>query len=375
MHDSRTVMTLDAGGTYLKFSAIRDGTPLFDPIPIPSEAHDLERCLGHIVEGFELVRQRLPDAPAAISFAFPGPTDYNNGIVRDLPNLPGFRGGVALGPMLEERFGIPVFMNNDGDLFTYGEAIEGFLPWVNGLLEQAGSSRRYRNLLGITIGTGLGGGLVTDGRLFVGDNSAGVEVWLLRNKVEPDLNVERSANIGAVRRVYARQAGIPLEAAPEPRIIHEIALGETPGNAAAAREAFRSLGEAAGDAIGQALTLIDGLVVIGGGVSGASALFLPALVEAINGVYHTPEGPQPRLLSKAFNIEDPAQREAFLKSETREIPIPGSTKTVRYDPTLRVAVGISRLGTSHAVAVGAYDFALAMLDQRFGETHSLPEAP
>jgi glucokinase len=368
MHDSRTVMTLDAGGTFLKFSAIRGGAPLFDPIPIASEAHDLDRCLGHIVEGFELVRQRLPEAPAAISFAFPGPTDYRHGIVGDLGNLPGFRGGVALGPMLEERFGIPVFMNNDGDLFAYGEAIDGFLPFVNGLLERAGSPRRYRNLLGITIGTGLGGGLVTDGRLFIGDNSAGLEVWLLRNKVEPDLNVEESACIRAVRRVYAREAAIPLDSAPEPRIIREIALGEAPGNALAARESFRRLGEAAGDAIAQALTLLDGLVVIGGGVSGAGPLFLPALVEAMNGLYDTPSGPLRRLLPQAFNIEDPAQREEFLKGETREIPVPGSSKTIRFDPTLRVAVGITRLGTSQAVAIGAYAFALSMLDQRRKET-------
>ena len=364
MHDSRTVMTLDAGGTYLKFSAIRDRAVLFEPVPIVSEAHDLERCLGHIVEGFELVRARLPEPPVAISFAFPGPTDYTSGIVRDLPNLPGFRGGVALGPMLEDRFGLPVFMNNDGDLFAYGEAMEGFLPYVNGLLASAGSPRRYRNLLGVTLGTGLGGGLVTDGRLFLGDNSAGMEVGLLRNKVEPALNVEQSACIGAVRRVYAREAGVPLESAPEPKVIREIALGQTPGNAAAAREAFRSLGEAAGDAIAQAVTLIDGLVVVGGGVSGASDLFLPALVDAMNEPYWTPGGPRRRIFSHAFNIEDANQREQFLKSESCEIPVPGTSKTVRFDPLTRVAVGVSRLGTSQAVSVGAYDFALSMLDRK-----------
>jgi glucokinase len=363
MPDSRTVLTLDAGGTYLKFSAIRDGALLFDPVPIASESDDLDRCLAHIVEGFELILRRLPEPPAAISFAFPGPTDYRGGIVHDLPNLPGFRGGVALGPMLEERFRIPVFMNNDGDLFTYGEAMEGFLPFVNGLLERAGSPRRYRNLLGITIGTGMGGGLVTDGRLYLGDNSAGLEVGLLRNKVEPDLNVEQSVCIGAVRRVYAREAGIPFDSAPEPRVIRAIALGETPGNAAAAREAFRSVGEAAGDAIAQALTLIDGLVVIGGGVSGAASLILPALVDAMNGLYRTPQGPRRRLFSYAFNLEDPVQREAFLKSDSREIPIPGTTKTIAFDPIMRVAAGLSRLGTSQAVAIGAYAFALSKLDQ------------
>jgi glucokinase len=64
----------------------------------------------------------------AISFAFPGPSDYPRGIIGDLGNLPCFRGGVALGPMLEDTFEIPVFINNDGDLFAYGEAIGGFLP-------------------------------------------------------------------------------------------------------------------------------------------------------------------------------------------------------------------------------------------------------
>jgi hypothetical protein len=48
--------------------------------------------------------------------------------------------------MLEEKFGIPVFINNDGDLFVYGEAIGGLLPHVNGLLEKAGSPKRYQLL-------------------------------------------------------------------------------------------------------------------------------------------------------------------------------------------------------------------------------------
>ena len=78
--------------------------------------------------------------------------------------------------MLEEIFGIPVFINNDGDLFAYGEAISGFLPYINGLLEQAGSTKRYRNLVGLTFGTGFGCGIVTGGKLLSGDNSIAGEV-------------------------------------------------------------------------------------------------------------------------------------------------------------------------------------------------------
>lgn len=362
--DPRIVMTLDAGGTNLKFSAIRGDKLLLEPIPIPTEADDLARCLANIVDGFTRVQAACPQPPVAISFAFPGPCDYPRGIIGDLGNLPGFRGGVALGPMLEDKFGVPVFINNDGDLFVYGEAIAGFLPYVNGLLEQAGSPKRYKNLFGVTLGTGLGGGIVRDGDLFIGDNSAGGEVWLLRNKLDPTVNAEEGASIRAVRRTYAEVAGLPLDQAPEPKTIYEIGMGAAPGHRPAALEAFRRLGEVAGDAMAQALTLVDGLAVIGGGVSGASPLFLPALVDAINDVYVKNGGlRQRRLIARAFNVEDTAQRDAFLKGDARRVVVPGSSRTIDYDPLQRIAVGMSRLGTSEAVSIGAYAYALHKLDQ------------
>lgn len=95
----------------------------------------------------------------AISFAFPGPADYKRGIIGELINLPSFKGGVALGPMLEEIFGLPTYINNDGDLFAYGEAIGGFLPRLNNDLKKNNIAKQYSNLFGITLGTGFGGGL------------------------------------------------------------------------------------------------------------------------------------------------------------------------------------------------------------------------
>lgn len=360
--DSRVVLTLDAGGTNFRFSAMRAGKALTETVAMPSNGDDRNRCLANIAEGFERVRMQCPEAPAAISFAFPAPADYPRGIIGDLPNLPAFRGGIALGPMLEEKFGIPVFINNDGDLFTLGEAIAGLLPHVNRLLEQAGSPKRYRNLLGVTFGTGFGGGIVRDGELFTGDNSMAGEIWLLRNKLVPSMNVEEGACIRAARRVYAEQSGTSLAQTPEPRIIAEIAVGKMPGNKAAALESFRRLGEVAGDALGNALTLIDGLAVIGGGVSGAWPLFFPALVSELNGSYTGPNGNQfRRLASTAFNLEEPADLKQFLQGDTREIAVPGSQRTVKYDPLQRVGVGISRLGTSQAIAIGAYAFAVQKL--------------
>lgn len=360
--DSRIVMTLDAGGTNFRFAAMRGGKPVTETVALPSDADDLDKCLGNLVEGFSRVRDLCPDEPVAISFAFPGPADYPAGIIGDLGNLPAFRGGVALGPMLEERFGVPVFINNDGDLFVYGEAIGGLLPHVNGLLEKAGSPKRYHNLFGVTLGTGFGGGIVRNGELFVGDNSMAGEVWLLRNKLDRDQNAEEGACIRAVRRVYGQRTGIPFDEVPEPRELFEVATGEAAGDRAAACEAFRRLGEVAGDAMGNALTLLDSLAVIGGGVSGAWPVFLPALVEELNGEYTAPDGHRfRRLASRAFNLEDPAQLELFLAGETRTVTVPGSARTVHYDPLQRIGVGMSRLGTSEAVALGAYAFALRKL--------------
>jgi glucokinase len=362
--DSRIVLTLDAGGTSFRFFAIRGNKPVGEPVSMPSNGDNLGRCLANIIEGFTRIKRQCSKPPAAISFAFPGPADYPNGIIGDLGNLPGFRGGVALGPMLGKKFGIPAFINNDGGLFAYGEAIVGFLPYVNGLLKKAGSPKAYRNLFGVTLGTGFGGGLVRAGELFAGDNSRAGEVWLLRNKLAPQTNAEEGASIRAVRRSYAERAGIPIELVPEPKVIFEIAQGTQPGNQEAAHEAFRRLGEVVGDAMAEVLTLWDGLAVIGGGIAGSWPLFLPALVDELNSAFTAPNGKQFRRLGQvAFNLEDAEQRKKFLKGETRQIAIPGTNRKLKYDPLARTGIGLSRLGTSQAVAIGAYAFALRTLDQ------------
>lgn len=121
---------------------------------------------------FHHILKLLPETPVAISFAFPGPADYEAGIIGDLPNFPAFRGGVALGPYLQDQFGLPVFINNDGNLFAYGEARTGILPEINNRLKEAGSTKRYQNIIGITLGTGFGAGVVTNGQLLLGDNAA-----------------------------------------------------------------------------------------------------------------------------------------------------------------------------------------------------------
>ncbi len=361
--DKRIVMTLDAGGTNFVFQAIQGNQEVTEAVRLPSNAHDLELCLKTIIDGFTQIKEKLPEAPVAISFAFPGPADYPRGIIGDLGNLPAFRGGVALGPMLEDHFKLPVFINNDGDLYAYGEALAGFLPYVNGLLESAGSPKRFKNLVGFTLGTGFGCGIVRDGQLFIGDNSVAGEVWLVRNKLHPEMNVEESVSIRAVRRVYAEQAGIPFEEAPEPKEIFEIGMGRKAGNKQAAIAAFVTMAEALGDAVANVLTLIDGLAVIGGGLAGAHPLFLQHMVKEMNSTYQNFNGETyRRLVPVVFNLENETELHKFLKGEAREVKVPGSNRTVLYDAMPRVGVGISRIGTSKAIALGAYAFALSKID-------------
>jgi glucokinase len=362
--DKRIVMTLDAGGTNFVFNAVQSGNELFEPHRLKAKADTLNEALERIVEGFTDIRSALDEPPVAISFCFPGPADYQAGIIGNLENLPVFRGGVPLKDMLEERFGVPVFINNDGDLFTYGEAIGGLLPEINLKLEENGNPRRYRNLFGATFGTGFGGGIVTDGNLFIGDNSAGGEVNRMRNKLYPGTSAEDSVSIRAIRRVYAREAGISFDASPNPKDIQEIGLGMREGNQEAARKAWEEMAVVGGDTLANAVTLVDSCVVIGGGLSGAYQLFIQRLVDEMNNAFQGLDGHSlPRMEITALNLENPSELAIMLENTSREIPVPFSSRTVIWHPSRYIGVGVTRLGTSRAVSVGAYAFALSQLDR------------
>lgn len=356
-NSQKIVVTLDAGGTNFVFGAMCDGKPIGNSLTLPSMAHDLDLCLSTLIKGFEQTISSLPYAPVAISFAFPGPADYRNGVIGGfLPNFPSFRDGVALGPMLEEHFGIPVFINNDADLFAYGEAMGGALPRINRMLEEAGSAKRYRNLLGFTFGTGFGFGFVMDGRLNLGDNSC-VETFCLKHRDYPEFIVEDGIAIRAVKRVYRELSGDEREL--EPKDIYNIAEGDLEGNAEAAKEAFATQGRVAGDAMATAVTLMDGVIVIGGGLAGASKYFMPALLDEMRSKIKTMSGDSlNRVQMNVYNLDDKAEFEQFARGNSTKIKVYGSDKYVTYDPEKRVGITISDIGASNAVSLGAYLYAI-----------------
>ena len=353
------IFVLDAGGTGFKFSAVQNYKEIIEAFTIKTASDTLEEQLKKIIEGFRRTEELCGSKPAAISFCFPGPADYPNGIICDLANLPLFRGGVDLKDMLENEFKVPVYINNDGDLFAYGEALGGVLPEINAMLEKAGNHKRYKNLVGLTLGTGFGGGVVLNGHLLQGDNSAGAEVWCMRNILYPQTSAEDSISIRGVRRVYAREAGIEFNEAPQPFDIYEIALGNKEGNKEAALKAWDEFATVLADIIANIATVIDGIVVLGGGLSGASKIFMPKVVELLNTAYPGLDGNKiPRMEISAFNLDDEEGQKAFTATSGKMIKVPFSDKEVWYDPSKKIGITTTKLGTSSAVCIGAYAFAM-----------------
>ena len=357
--DSKSIIfVLDAGGTGFKFSAVQDYKEIIEPFTIKTASETLEEQLNKIIEGFRRTEE-LCGKPAAISFCFPGPADYPNGIIGDLANLPLFRGGVALKAMLENEFKVPVYINNDGDLFAYGEALGGVLPEINAFLEKSGNPKRYKNLVGLTLGTGFGGGVVLNGRLLEGDNSAGAEVWCMRNILYPQTSAEDSISIRGVRRVYAREAGLKFDEAPQPFDIYEIAMGNKEGNKEAALKAWDEFATILADIIANIATVVDGIVVLGGGLSGASKIFMHRVVEHLNKAYPGLDGNEiPRMEISAYNLDDEEGRKAFATTTGKMVKVPFSDQEVWYDPSKKIGVTATKLGTSSAVCIGAYAYAM-----------------
>ena len=199
----------------------------------------------------------------------------------------------------------------------------------------------------------------------------------MRNRTVPDTFVEDSVSIRAVKRSYAVAARILRKEAPEPSQIYEIATGKKAGNKEAAKRAFTRMAIAAADAIANAVTMLDSLIVIGGGLSGASELIIPIIVDEMNGSFERLSGERhERLVQRVFDLDSPSQREEFLRGEVTTVRVPGSGREITYDPLKRTTVGITRLGTSEAIALGAYAFAIKEMDKdKKGKRHSRKTTP
>ena len=153
---------VDVGGTKIQTVVLRDeevaGSARADTPRTGDAADVIDAIVG-------TVRAALTEAGGGelegVGVGSPGDVDSATGVVTLAANVPGFGGRVELGPLVSERLGgVPVVLGNDVNVAVLG-------TW------QRGSGRPYRNLLGVWAGTGVGGGLVLDGRLYTGRGAAG----------------------------------------------------------------------------------------------------------------------------------------------------------------------------------------------------------
>ncbi len=356
------ILTLDAGGTNFVFTAIKYGKELGESIVLPAQPKSEDACSALIIRGFELLKNQLNETISAISFAFPGPADYPNGIIGDLPNFSGINGNYPLKQILEWHFNIPVFINNDGNLFAYGEALAGELLAVNKELENNLAGKNFKNIIGLTLGTGFGSGIVIDGNLMNGDNSCAAEIHNLINPNSPNYNIEESVSTKSIQRSYAKLSGNKLDFSLMPIDIYKIAKGNQNGNQNAAIQSFYDYGIALGYAISNILTLIDGLVVIGGGISSAWDLFSKSMFHSLRQPYQNTEGKfSPRTTVQVFDLEDKTSYEEFIKGDIVKIKSKYLNKEIFYDRIPRTGIIRSKNGASKSISLGAYFFAITKL--------------
>jgi hypothetical protein len=108
-----------------------------------------------------------------------------------------------------------------------------------------------------------------------------------------------------------------------------------------------------------AATLMDSVIVIGGGLAGASKYFMPALLEEMRAKIKTMSGDTlNRVQMNVYDLDNNAEFEKFAKGNSTKIKVYGTDREVVYDPEKRIGVTISDIGASNAVSLGAYLYAI-----------------
>jgi glucokinase len=244
------ILGIDLGGTRVRVGKVRGGR-LDGQVTrrISGDARQ-EVVLGEICGAIDEV---LDDEVIGIGCGVPSVVDVEHGVVYSVENIPSWR-EVPLKAELEARYGVPAYVNNDANAFAVGEL-------------HFGKGRGHRNLVGLTLGTGLGGGVVIDGRLYCGANCAAGEIGAIPYR---DHTVEYYCSGGFLQR----EAGVAGE---------EVDRRARQGDEEALR-LFASFGCALGHAVLIVLYAYDPeLIVLGGSISRAFPLFEAAMRSRLTG--------------------------------------------------------------------------------------------
>lgn len=277
--ENEIVLAADLGGTNLRMAAIdRHGKILFRTKRATPRGENPKNIVEAIVESAAECRENCADCVIrGICVAVPGTVNVADGTIGTTPNLPALN-DFPMVAALEEKLGIKAILENDANAAAFGE------NWL-------GAAKGFTNSICVTLGTGVGGGIITEGKILRGTGGTAGEVGHLC--VEARGAPCRCGSCGCVEQ-YASATAIV-------RIAHELAekfpdsiLSNEKNLKAAnifeagvegdalALEVFEQMGFYLGVAL---VTLINVLnpevIVISGGVSAGWELFTPPMRETV----------------------------------------------------------------------------------------------
>jgi glucokinase len=283
---------LDVGGTKINaFRVARDGE-ILDRKKAATRADDEEATLAQMIE---LAQAMLTDDVLAIGVGAAGMVDAVDGVLRFAPNL-AWR-DLPIASRMRDAIGLPCQVDNDASMAAYGEY-------------RFGAGRGYRHMLLVTVGTGIGGGIVSDGRLFRGAYGFAAEIGHII--VEPGGPKCGCGNLGCWEQVAAGRAidrlgreracqhpdsGLMRLAGGNPDDVtgHVVTQAGQRGDAVAIG-VLAEVGRRLGEGIAGLVNVLDPqIVVVGGGAAVAGDLLLEparaAFVDAVEGEEYRPRVP------------------------------------------------------------------------------------
>jgi len=267
---ARYAIGLDLGGTNYRAASIDQDGNLLDKISgSTNSAAGREAILSAIVSAIVALRDgRVGDELAGIGVALPGFIDIEKGLILASPNVPPFAGFHAR-DALRERLGAPVILENDANAAALGE------KWM-------GAGRGVNDLLLLTLGTGIGGGIICDGRILHG--FMGMAAELGHVTLDPTGNPCACGNTGCLEK-HASATAISTMARYlnlgenlTSRQVYDLAVaGNEP-----ARRVFDLMGAALGIGVANYIQIFNfPLYLLSGGVLPAWDFFAPAMFREV----------------------------------------------------------------------------------------------
>lgn len=266
MKTTSKAIGIDFGGTTIKSAVVQGGQLVAHGEAIDTQLYtDAESLIGEILRTIATLRSTHPEV-AAVGVGLPGFVDSVNGIVHELTNVAGWD-EVPLRAILAERSGLPAIIENDAKAMAYGE-------W------KYGAAQNGRHVLCVTLGTGVGGALILDGRLYRGAQLAAGEIGHAsidyrgvsgpygdRGGLEEYVGNQQIAD----RAVECYRA-VGREVAPEKCTPLDLQEAANSGDAVAIK-LWEEIGTKVGAALASVVWLINpDTIVIGGGVAKAGEL-------------------------------------------------------------------------------------------------------